>query len=103
MPLVSVPQLIPGQRVAAPVTGAGGIVLVQTGAELTQATIDRLGELGIAGVLVVGDAQDPAVLAARTAEVEARFEGHERDPWMMALEAIVIGQLAGEEPGVPGS
>lgn len=92
---VDVRQLAPGNVVAAPVTSASGVVLVQAGTTLTDPLIARLLQLGIQSVLVVSDEPvDPEELARHTRAVEALFAGHESDPWMMALKYIVISQGA---------
>lgn len=93
---IAVRDLAPGQRLSAPVTAAGGVVLVQAGTDLTESVIARLSDLGVDSVLVASlpGADDTAGLARRAAEVEARFEGHESNLWMMALKRIVLDQLA---------
>jgi hypothetical protein len=70
------------------------MVMVQPGTELTAAIIDRLRNLGIDSVAVEGEADgEVKPLEVSLAELDARFAGHEQDPWMMALKAIVARQL----------
>jgi hypothetical protein len=89
-------EVLPGQKLARAITNASGVVMVQPGAELTPALIERLEALGIDSVLVAGD---PEGLAAgpsvdeRLRELDARFAGHEQDDWMMQLKDIVARQL----------
>jgi hypothetical protein len=99
---VTVRQLVPGQSLAAPVTAAGGVVLVQTGTQLTESTIARLIDRGIESVLVQeDDAADPERIAAEAAAIEARFTGHDGNAWMMALKQILLAQLAPPAAGTP--
>ena len=97
---VDVRQLAPGTVLAAAVTSASGVVLVQAGSELTDPLIARLLQLGVESVLVVADEPvDPEVLARHARAVEALFAGHEADPWMMALKHIVLGQASAGKAG----
>jgi hypothetical protein len=93
---IAVRDLAPGHRLSAPVTAAGGVVLVQAGTELTEPVIARLADLGVDSVLVASPpgADSAEDVSRRAAEVEARFEGHESNLWMMALKRIVLDQLA---------
>ena len=93
MTRVALKDLAPGQVLAAPVASPTGVVLVQAGAELTASIIARLADLGVASVVVAGSSLTASEVASRTAEVEARFAGHERDAWMMRLKLIVLRQL----------
>ncbi len=99
-PLVAMPRLPlhdvrPGQRLARAIVSHAGVVLVQPGAELTPAILDRLRSLGVDAVEVAGEPEEATEVSieARVEEVDARFAGHEDDRWMMALKAIVLRQL----------
>ena len=84
----------PGQRVARAIVSHAGVVLVQSGAELTGAIIDRLRSLGVDAIYVTEAGPEVAKSPVeRAREVEERFAGHEDDRWMMALKAIVLRQL----------
>jgi len=90
----------PGQRVARAIVSHAGVVLVQAGAELTGATLDRLRSLGVDAIYVTDDGSEATKsLAERTREIEERFAGHEDDRWMMALKAIVLRQLERDGTG----
>lgn len=99
MPRIPLDQLTPGQVPAVPVVSRSGVVLLQAGSPLTEATIRRLASLGIESVNVKGGALSPEARAERAARIEARFAGHEQDPWMQALKAIVAGEALGEGAG----
>ena len=100
MPKLPLARVQPGQKLSRPVTTAAGVVMVQTGTELTAALIERLRTMGVEMVTVASGgsgARDARLLAEQVAAVEARFAGHEQDPWMMRLKDIVLRQLAGAD------
>lgn len=71
--------------------------MVQAGTELSSTLIERLAGLGVETLVVAADpspgSTGSASLEERVRQVEARFAGHEHDAWMMALKALVVGQL----------
>jgi hypothetical protein len=90
----------PGQRVARAIVSHAGVVLMQAGAELTGAIIDRLRSLGVDAIYVTDAGPETAKsLVERVREVEERFAGHEDDRWMMALKAIVLRQIEPDGAG----
>jgi hypothetical protein len=92
MPRIPLAQAVPGQRLARPVTNASGVVMMQAGTELTAALIARLGDIGIAAVVVAGDDRGRRSPEDVQQQVATLFAGHEHDSWMMELKAIVIRQ-----------
>lgn len=100
MPKLPLARVRPGQRLSRPVKTAAGVVMVQAGTELTAALIERLRTMGVEVIAVASggsSARNEGLLADQAADVEARFAGHEQDPWMMRLKAIVLRQLAGAD------
>jgi len=91
MKKLSITQVEAGQVVARPVATSSGMVMVQPGAELTGEIIDRLANLGVDTVWVEGTSENAKPLDVLVAEIDRRFKGHEQDPLMMALKAIVTG------------
>jgi hypothetical protein len=85
-----------GQVVARPVATSSGMVMVQPGAELTAEIISRLVDLGVDTVWVEGTAEDAKPVGELLAELDRRFTGHDDDPLMMALKAVVVGCIAQE-------
>jgi|WetSurMetagenome_2_1015567.scaffolds.fasta_scaffold158871_3 hypothetical protein len=90
MKKLSITELEPGQVVARPVVTSNGAVMVQPGGDLTAEIIARLAGLGIDVVWVKGVSENSKPLDALIADLDRRFGGHEDDPLMMALKAIVI-------------
>lgn len=96
MARISLGQARAGQEVVRPVVNNNGVVLVQAGARLSTSIIERLHGLGISFIVVAGT--DPAVAvkspAARLAELDRRFAGHEDDPLMAELKRVVAAQFS---------
>jgi hypothetical protein len=92
MPRIPLSQAVPGQKLARPVTNASGMVMMQAGTELTATILDRLVSIGVEFVAVVDDAATRPVRDEVQRVLDERFTGHEQDPWMMELKAIVLRQ-----------
>lgn len=101
MPRFPIHTLTPGQVTAAPVMNETGLVFLPAGAELTAALILRLQAMGVTTVAVTGDALTPEERAHRLAAIDARFEGHHTNPWMMRLRAVIVRLQVGEETVQP--
>lgn len=94
MPKIPLEQAQPGQKLARAIRNSNGIVMIQPGTELTPVLIQRLKSLGMDTIIIVGEGggtDKPIDVALE--QLEARFAGHERDPWMMELKGIVRRQL----------
>ncbi len=94
MKKLSIADAEAGQVVARPVATSGGMVMVQAGAELTVEIISRLMDLGIDTVWVEGTAENAKPVEQLLAELDLRFSGHDDDPLMMALKAVVVGCIS---------
>lgn len=69
------------------------MLLLPAGTVLTERHLARLAEAGVELVSLQGDGFDPeAEQIARRAAIVERFAGHDDDPLMQALKAIVIAQ-----------
>lgn len=95
MARISLTQAQAGQEVLRPVVNNNGVVLVQAGTRLSHSLIDRLQGLGISFIVVAGPDSAAGVRtpAARLAELDRRFRGHEDDPLMAELKRVVAGQI----------
>ena len=93
MPKIPLSRAEPGQCIAKPIISASGVKMVQAGAELTPGLIERLKSFGVDSIVVSGGSADVKPLDVLLQELDARFAGHELDPWMTGLKQIVEGQL----------
>lgn len=77
-----------GDVVAEPVVNDRGMVILPKGANLTSKVIDRLRNMNVTELVVEGedpDAPPPKMREEQLEELEARFEGHENSPAMIAI------------------
>lgn len=89
MKKVPIAEVEPGQVVARSVAASSGMVMVQPGAVLTAEMISRLLDLGVDTIWLEGIASDAKSVEVVLQELEQRFAGHQHDPLMMELEAVV--------------
>jgi hypothetical protein len=91
MPVTPIDRVAVGQVLEQPVTNASGVTLVRAGTELTGPLLSRLRDLGYLELEVqpTGEALVEARAAAREA-LEARFKGHEQNPVMMEIKALLV-------------
>jgi len=78
----------PGDEVAVPVVNERGMVILPKGAKLTASVIDRLQKMNVVELVVAGvdpNAPPPKTLDEQLAELDARFEGLDRNLTMMAI------------------
>jgi len=94
---ITLDQAVPGLRLAKPVTGPTGIVVLGTGSELTEALIERLKKLGIPAVFVEPDA---ALADLHTKPVEQleqelrrRFRHTGGDPTLQLIQGAILNQI----------
>ncbi len=83
-----------GDVLAHPAVTATGMLLLPAGTVLTDRHLARLADAGVSQVSLQRDGFDPdAEQLARRAAIDERFWGHDDNPLMQALKAIVIAQL----------
>lgn len=85
-----------GDIIAEPVVNERGMVILPKGAELTLAVIGRLQKMNVTELAVEGDdpnAPPPKTHEEQIAELDARFEGLEKDAMMMGIKAIAREHL----------
>ena len=88
-------EAVSGQKIARAVTTPTGTVLLQAGEVLTPEVIEGLKRKGVDQLVVEGD--DGYVVrpaAEQLADLEVRFAGHEGNPLMMELKALVAQEIA---------
>ena len=104
MPRMTLEQVPPGRRLAAPVRMPSGRVLASAGIALDGVLLERLRQNGVAYITVEpvdGEALDVLSLEEQVAELEMRFRGHEDCARMMALKHLVLSRLGHPDFGTP--
>jgi hypothetical protein len=94
MKRVALSEAKPGDVVARPVMTASGVVLVQPGTTLTPELLVRLDTLHVDALCLQGASADAAPLDKQLEALDRRFAGHEQDPVMMELKAVVANRLS---------
>jgi hypothetical protein len=100
---ITLEEAVPGLRLAKPITGPTGIVVLGAGAELTDGLIDRLKTMGVPALHVVPDAS-PAEVPVKTLqqlerEVRRRFRHAGDDPTLRLMREAVLHQLRAARGG----
>ncbi len=88
MPKVSVNSLKPGMKLAKPVMNESGMILLGEGTELTETHIERLQNMTIGSVAVVGNAQPRKSKTEMLSELDARFRKTEAEPYMPIIKRV---------------
>jgi hypothetical protein len=87
--------LLPGMKLAKPIMGQNGMVMLVEGTELTEKWIDRIQDMDVTGVFVEG-ASEPAVpLDEELAGLEKRFATVHQEPYMGLIKKMVRGHIEG--------
>jgi hypothetical protein len=93
---ITIEEAVPGLRLAKPITGPTGIVVLGAGAELTDALIDRLRTMGVPALHVEPDASRAHVpvktLEQLEQEVRQRFRHAGDDPTLRLIRETVLRQ-----------
>lgn len=93
MPKVALNNLVPGMKLAKPVTNDRGMVLLAEGTELSGPLIERLGSMNVVSVYIDSA---PAALKAKgemLAELDARFRKTEGEPFMGLLKRLFADRI----------
>jgi hypothetical protein len=95
MPKFAKENLQPGMKLAKPVLGQNGMVLLPEGAELTEKLIERIQDMDIAAIFVEGPSAQAVPLEEALAALERRFATVQDRPHMGGLKRIVRKHLEG--------
>lgn len=94
---ITLEEAFPGLRLAKPVTGPTGIVVLGTGAELTEALIERLKNMGVPAVTVEPDSGLVSCPTKSIEELEGellrRFTYAGADPTLCRIREAIRAQL----------
>jgi hypothetical protein len=97
---LTITEVEAGQVVARPVYSAGGLVLVQQGTTLTSELIARLLDHGVDCVFLEGSGPNAKPVEELLRDLSRRMAGHEQDPLMMELQAIIARRI--QQSGTDG-
>ncbi|MBP7765446.1 MAG: hypothetical protein K4445_01360 [Deltaproteobacteria bacterium] len=89
MPKISVDKLEPGMKLARPVTGPNGMVLLGEGTELTEKWIERIRDMDVAAIYVDGPPVQTLSREEALAALDARFAPVEDKPRMGDIKKLV--------------
>jgi hypothetical protein len=81
--------LLPGMKLAKPVMGQNGMVLLAEGTQLNEKLMQRIQEMDIEGIFVEGAALPPDPLDETLASLEKRFESVQDRPNMGLIKRAV--------------
>ena len=93
MPKVSVNNLVPGMKLAKPVTNESGMVLLGSGTELTGQQIERLTRMNVEYVQVESTAKPEKSREELLSELDTRFRKTENEPYMGLLKRLFAEQI----------
>ncbi|MDA8124634.1 MAG: hypothetical protein M0009_05560 [Deltaproteobacteria bacterium] len=93
MPRIAKEALTPGMKLAKPIAGQNGMVLLAEGTELTEKWIERIQDMDVAGVFVEGDSQPAVPLAEALAGLEKRFATVQQEPHMGLIKKAVRAHI----------
>jgi len=95
MPKFAKDNLQPGMKLAKPVLGQNGMVLLPEGAELTEKMIERIQDMDVAAIFVEGPSVQTVPLAEVLVALDRRFATVQDRPHMAGLKRIVRKHLEG--------
>jgi hypothetical protein len=93
MPKFAKENLQPGMKLARPVLGQSGMVLLPEGVELTEKLIERIQDMDVAAIFVEGPSEQALSREEALALLEKRFEAVRDKPHMGLIKRIVRRQI----------
>ena len=95
MKRVSVELLKPGAKLAKPVVNDSGMILIGEGTVLKDSHIDRLQSMSISSVFIEGTAGPLKTREELLAELDARFQKTEGEPYMLIVKRMFKDYIDG--------
>lgn len=93
MRMVDSGQLEPGMILARPIVMKNGMILFGEGTELTEAYIERIRNMTVNSICIVGNAPSSESREQMLEKLEARFRPVEQQPYMKQLKRLVEEHL----------
>ncbi len=95
MPKIAADKLEPGMKLARPIVGKNGMVMLGEGTELNEKWIERIQDMEIAHVFVDGPPVQTISREEALAALDARFVLVEGKPFMNSIKKIVQQHIEG--------
>lgn len=95
MPKIPVDKLTPGMKLAKPVVGKNGMVMLGEGTELSEKWIERIRDMEITSIFIDGPPLQTISKEEALANLEARFVLAEGKPFMNSIKKIVKEHIEG--------
>ena len=95
MPKIPSDKLEPGMKLAKPVVGKNGMVMLGEGTELTAKWIERIQDMGMTSIFVDGPPVQMISREEALANLNARFALVENKPYMNSIKKIVQEHIEG--------
>jgi hypothetical protein len=88
-------KLVPGMVLSRPVVNKNGLVMLAEGTELTQALIDKIIQMDVAGADIKGYSQPAVPQEEMLAQLEARFKNVLDEPHMSEIKELMREHIVG--------
>ncbi len=95
MPKIPVAKLEAGMKLAKPVVGKNGMVMLGEGTELSETWVERIRDMDIASVFIDGPPIQAIPREEALANLETRFAAVEGKPHMNLIKKIVKEHIEG--------
>jgi len=95
MPKIPVSNLVPGMKLAKPITAKNGMVMLGEGTEITDKWIERIADMDIANVFVEGPPIQTITREEALDSLNERFAQVEGKPYMSVIKKIVKVHIEG--------
>ena len=95
MPKIPVSKLVPGMKLAKPITAKNGMVMLGEGTEITDKWIERIADMDIANIFVEGPPIQTITREEALDSLNERFAQVEGKPYMSVIKKIVKVHIEG--------
>jgi hypothetical protein len=95
MPKVSLSRVQPGMKLAKPVTNKNGVIFIKKDTELTDILIERLRDMNIEAVSIVGPSKPKIPKKEMLLAADRRFRLVENQPYMDLLKEALKEHIEG--------
>lgn len=95
MPRIPVDKLVPGMKLAKPVTAKNGMVMLGEGTELTETWIERIRDMDITSIFVDGPPVQTLSKEEALANLEARFAKVNDKLYMNIIKKVTKEHIEG--------